>query len=131
MEAATKLEPGPAPCGSCPYRRDVPSGVWHPDEYAKLIAYDQPIAEQPPGCFMCHRQDGKLCAGWVHVTDLDESLAIRLAGAMGRVDETIFDYTTDVPCWSSGTEAAEHGLADVASPSLDAIKVIMKLEKRQ
>ncbi|WP_367277007.1 DUF6283 family protein [Bradyrhizobium sp.] len=21
-------EPAPKPCGSCPYRRDVPSGIW-------------------------------------------------------------------------------------------------------
>ena len=31
----------PKPCASCPYRCDVPSGVWHPDEYAKLEVYDR------------------------------------------------------------------------------------------
>lgn len=25
------------PCETCPYRRDVPSGVWSADEYRKLI----------------------------------------------------------------------------------------------
>jgi hypothetical protein len=28
------------PCPSCPYRKDVPSGVWAPEEYDKLPAYD-------------------------------------------------------------------------------------------
>jgi hypothetical protein len=122
------LVPGPAPCGSCPYRQDVPSGVWSAEEYEKLYAYDRPTAEQPVAMFMCHRQDGKLCAGWCHVTDLDESLAVRFAGAMGKIEPSLLDYTTDVPCWSSGTEAAEHGLRDLDSPSVGAIKIIEKLE---
>jgi hypothetical protein len=107
----------------------VPSGVWHADEYAKLVEYDKDTAEQPVGVFMCHRQDGKLCAGWCHVHDLDTSLAIRLAGAMGKVDPSILDYSTDVPCWSSGTEAAEHGMREIEAPSGKAINVIAKLEK--
>lgn len=29
-------EPSPRLCESCPYRRDVPSGIWDRSEYAKL-----------------------------------------------------------------------------------------------
>lgn len=32
------LKPPKVPCGTCPYRRDVPAGIWHGEEYAKLPA---------------------------------------------------------------------------------------------
>jgi hypothetical protein len=32
--------PAPKPCESCPYRKDVPSGVWSEGEYRKLPQYD-------------------------------------------------------------------------------------------
>lgn len=32
----TKLTPRKTPCASCPYRKDVPSGVWEASEYEKL-----------------------------------------------------------------------------------------------
>lgn len=62
--------PAPKPCASCPYRRDVPSGVWHPDEYTKLRRYDEDTSQQPAGLFICHQTDAendarRVCAGWV------------------------------------------------------------------
>ena len=45
--------PAKSPCGSCPYRQDVPSGVWAASEYEKLPAYDAPETfMQPPGLFI-------------------------------------------------------------------------------
>jgi hypothetical protein len=54
---------GPArnPCGSCPYRKDVPSGVWETLEYEKLPPYDGETFEQPFEAFFCHQQNGRLC----------------------------------------------------------------------
>lgn len=46
--------PAPQPCASCPYRRDVPSGIWAAEEYAKLPAYDADTPFQPPHLFLCH-----------------------------------------------------------------------------
>lgn len=124
--------PAPRPCGSCPYRRDVPSGVWSEDEYEKLPPYDGETWEQPPGAFFCHQQDGRLCAGWVAVHDMAESFGLRMAVLAGLVPahevDAILDYETDVPLFASGAEAAEHGLADLHRPSPKARKTIEKLE---
>jgi hypothetical protein len=126
------LGPASRPCGSCPYRRDVPSGVWAVEEYAKLPRYDQPTADQPMGVFMCHQQDERLCAGWVGCHDMDDSLALRIAArALGpEAVEAVLDYSTDVPLFSSGREAAEHGLADLAAPGPQAARTIDRLARR-
>lgn len=125
--------PAANPCGSCPYRRDVPSGVWDPDEYRKLPEFDRPTFDQPPTVFLCHQQDGRLCAGWTACHDMFDSLGFRIAAAMGRITnvEAVLDYTTDVPLFESGTEAAEHGLRDVAEPDDDARRAIAKLKAKQ
>lgn len=129
------LPPAKNPCGSCPYRVDVPSGVWHPDEYAKLPAYDEDTMAQPYGVFLCHQVTGAACAGWAGCHDMTQSLALRLAIGTGRVDEAtadaILDYTTDVPLFSSGREAAEHGLARVDAPTPDAVRAMDKITRRR
>lgn len=125
------VEPAPSPCGSCPYRRDVPSGVWDGSEYEKLPAYDQPTGEQPIAVFMCHRQDGRACAGWVAVHDMDESLALRLACATGTITdpEAFREYRTSTPTWRSGAEAAAHGLAEIENPGSEARRLGVKLRR--
>lgn len=128
--------PAPRPCGSCPYRRDVPSGVWDESEYAKLPEYDHPeTAYQPPSAFHCHQQDGRLCAGWVAVHDMQESLGFRLFATLGALTpeqvDAIIDYETDVPLFASGAEAAAHGLREVEHPSAKAVKTITRLERRK
>jgi hypothetical protein len=127
--------PAPRPCISCPYRLDVPSGVWAREEYLKLARYDQPTAQQDRGVFLCHQQDGRLCAGWVAVQDMDEMLGIRLACAMGLISDAdldeIRDYTTDVPLHESGTRAAGHGLAELLDPDPAARRMICKLTRRK
>lgn len=129
------LPPAKNPCGSCPYRKDVPSGVWKPEEYEKLPPYDGETFEQPPGLFLCHRQDGHACAGWVATHDMHESLAFRLAclqgvdeGATDEWVDSFLDYTTDVPLFASGQEAHDHGMAEVAKPGPKARKVIDRVK---
>lgn len=129
------LSPASRPCGSCPYRKDVPSGVWANSEYLKLPGYDRPTWDQPTGFFMCHQQDGRACAGWVAVHDMDESMAFRLAAARGDVVEedvdAFLDYATDVPLFASGEEAAAHGLELVDCPPDEAARMITKLSRRR
>jgi hypothetical protein len=112
------------PCATCPYRRDVPSGVWAPEEYAKLPRYDLPTPEQPTGAFGCHQANGHLCSGWAAVHDMDECLSLRLAVSlqwMSQQDyEATLDYATDVPLYSSGKEAFIAGMAHVGDPSPEA-----------
>ena len=127
-------EPASRPCGSCPYRKDVPSGVWAAEEYDKLPAYDLPTSEQPLQTFGCHQQDGRLCAGWVATHDMDNNLSLRIATAMGHIDdetcEAVLNYKTDVELWESGEAAAEHGQKDLDEPSEKAQREIEKLQRK-
>lgn len=127
--------PAPRPCGSCPYRADVPSGVWAAEEYAKLVEYDNETWDQPHGVFMCHQQDGRICAGWCAVHDMDHSMAIRLAAATGQLagDEldAVLEYQTDIRLYPDGASAAAAGLVALRSPSSQAISMIAKLQGRR
>lgn len=121
-----------APCKSCPYRQDVPSGVWAPEEYEKLPTYDGEIIDQLQagalGLFMCHQKDGCLCAGWLATHGTDNLLALRMNGA--KVKDEVWGYKTKVPVWSSGQEACDHGLADIEQPGDQANRVINRLTRK-
>lgn len=125
-----KLRPRKTPCASCPYRKDVPAGVWHRSEYEKLPPYDRDTGSQPPNLFMCHQQDGNLCAGWCAVHG-DESLALRMGVSFGQVDPSAIEYTTDVPLHPSGKAAAEHGMKDYRQPSERAQETIEKIVRKR
>ena len=123
--------PAKSPCGTCPYRPDVPAGIWHESEYEKLPTYDGETGEQVEkgafGLFFCHQSDGHLCAGWVACHDTDHLLALRLH----RVHPSTFTYKSPVPVFASGAEAAEHGLAGIENPSPAALRSIEKLQRRR
>ncbi|MEH0985878.1 DUF6283 family protein [Micromonospora sp. CPCC 205556] len=122
--------PGTSPCGTCPYRRDVPSGVWDASEYAKLADYDAPTALQPAGLFLCHQADRRVCAGWAGCHDGNELLALRLAALQGMSPHEIAairDYTSPVPLFGSGREAAAHGMAGIDAPGPKARRAIERL----
>lgn len=126
--------PAPRPCESCPYRRDVPSGIWDASEYAKLPAYDAETFDQPHGLFQCHQkpagaEDARPCAGWVAVHGPD-LLALRIAVTTNRLDRDVMEYTTDVPLWPTGKAAAEHGMADIEWPAAAAVRTIRKVAAR-
>lgn len=125
--ASCRPGPGKAPCGSCPYRRDVPAGIWEAHEYAKLPPYDRETWEQPFALFFCHQQDGCLCAGWVGCHDTANLLSMRLH----PVAPETFTYESPVSLFASGAEAALHGMSGVASPDIRARQTIAKLERRQ
>lgn len=129
--AATVLDsiakPSAAPCGTCPYRRDVPAGVWDASEYEKLPAYDNETWAQPLVLFFCHQNDGHLCGGWVGCHDTDNLLSLRLH----RVHPDTFAYESSVPLFASGADAARHGLSGVDSPDGRAVAAINKLERRR
>ena len=121
------------PCSGCPYRLDCPSGVWDESEYQKLADYDKETSEQPIGTFLCHDGDRKntVCRGWLDVHDKNHLLALRIAIATGSVDVDILDLPpSDVPTFSSGTEAMAHGLKEINDPSPEAIEMMGKLKKR-
>ena len=117
------------PCPSCPYRRDVPSGIWDSAEYDELPRYDGDVPDQLAAdaahLFHCHSQPENLCAGWAGCHDMDNNLAMRLHHR--RVDPAVFDYTSPVPLFASGAEAAEHGKRDLAAPAPEATRKISQL----
>jgi hypothetical protein len=109
-----------SPCSSCPYRRDVPSGIWAASEYEKLPRYDGETWEQAEagatGLFFCHRTPDFLCAGWTGCHDMDENLAMRLHARRQDVDPEVYDYVSPVLLFDSGAEAAAHGMRDISEP---------------
>lgn len=131
--------PAPRPCQSCPYRRDVPSGVWDTTEYAKLPAYDYPTGEQPLSLFQCHQTDAnsdraRMCAGWAGCHG-EELLSLRLAVVTGQISPATYtaatDYQSPVPLFASGAEAAEHGTADIERPAPSALRAIEKITRQR
>lgn len=125
--------PRPSPCATCPFRRDCPSGVWSEGEYSKLPEYDRPTWGQPPTIFHCHTAPDLACSGWVAVFDMTESLGLRIAVSMGLVTDpgVFYDYTTKVAMFSSGAEAAEHGMRDIENPSPEAMAAVRKIAQQR
>ncbi|MEV3925866.1 DUF6283 family protein [Actinomadura coerulea] len=127
--------PAPSPCTTCPYRRDVPSGIWDASEYGKLPRYDEPTIDQPTRVWRCHTLPLMVCAGWAGCHDGDELLALRIAVMLGAMTpqtaQKVRDYRSPVPLFTSGAEAAAHGLRDLDNPSPQARAAIAKIELRQ
>jgi hypothetical protein len=125
------LEVRPEPCATCPFRRSVPAGVWAEKEYASLEAYDGPTGEQAVnggvGVFYCHSTPDLVCGGWAAVCGNRDSFALRLAAAHGHDVTAVLDYTTTVPLFASGHEAAEHGRSGIAEPGEDARAAVAKV----
>lgn len=120
------------PCASCPYRKDVPSGIWMKEEYDKLPAYDGDVPDQlmkgAIGVFMCHQRDGNLCAGWLACHGARNLLGMRLQAK--HADSKVWGYKTDVPVFGSGAEAREHGMRDIAKPGPKAKRLVSKLVEK-
>lgn len=121
-----------APCKSCPYRKDVPSGVWAEEEYEKLPLYDGEIIDQftkgGRGLFLCHQKDNNVCAGWLATHGTDNLLALRMQGHL--VKEEVWDYESPIPVFASGAEAAAHGMAEIDEPSEQASKIVSRLSRK-
>ena len=118
------------PCETCPYRRDVASGVWAAHEYAKLPDYDKPTGEQPIAAFYCHTSPDFLCNGWAichqsrgHAFQL---LALRFAVLFDS--EPIVIPAPVLPLFKSGAEAARHGMKQIERPTRRAASAIRKIE---
>jgi len=118
-----ELHARPEPCEFCPYRRDVPSGVWSKEEYDKLEEYDRPTWAQPMTWFGCHAQPNFACHGWAAVhgpqSDGSELMARRLLWF--EIPERV------VPLFRSGREAARHGRARIKHPSRAARDAVARL----
>jgi hypothetical protein len=131
-EPITGATAAPRPCATCPYRRNVPSGIWDPSEYVKLCRYDGDTAYQDIAAFHCHRDPDDLCAGWLGHRDPVDLLAVRIGLLRGTIDPAALEYSTDVELFASGAEAAEHGLTDIETPgqfARDAMAKLLRLRR--
>lgn len=128
------LPPSPNPCSSCPYRRDIPSGVWSEEDYEKLRGYDKETHDQfGIGMFQCHQNDAdddraRLCGGWTAVHG-PESLALRLAVVTGELPGSVMSYETKVPLFGSGNEAADYGEEEIDCPGEEAEAMMAKITR--
>jgi hypothetical protein len=112
-------------CLACPYRRDVPSGVWAAQEYEKLAEYDRETYDQPMGAFHCHATPEVICHGWTVVHGRQDYEHEPIAFRMWGIDpDSVEEHT---PLFSSGTEACEHGKHDILHPSPEAREVVARL----
>jgi len=113
------------PCSTCPYRTDVPSGVWAHDTYELLRPYDLPTPDQPFAAFGCHATPTHFCHGWaiVHTTRGNEFdlLSLRVIPARVEIPPPF------VPLFASGNEAADWGQRDIGDPSPEAQAAVDKL----
>lgn len=116
-------------CSACPYRRDVPSGVWEPHEYDKLPPYDADTFAQPFAAFACHASPHALCHGWAVCHSQRghryELVALRILGI--SADDV---PAASVPLFTSGFEAREHGQRDTLRPSPEAVEVVERLTRK-
>lgn len=118
------------PCGTCPYARRTPLGIWDASEYEKLPAYDE--GGMALGIFLCHQTNatGKptVCRGWLSVAA--DSIAVRLAIIQGQITPEQRDAPPLVELYGSGVEAAEAGLAGVERPGVKARQAITRLVRK-
>lgn len=117
------------PCISCPYRCDVPSGLWSAEEYDKLPPYDEELIYQPYAVFSCHATPDHLCHGWA-VVGGERMLALRIYAATHEEFDPYDIPEPIVPLFKSHTAAAEHGRAEIDAPSRDARTAIRRLLRK-
>lgn len=130
--------PATRPCESCPYRTDVPPGVWAADEYRKLPGYDAPTPFQPVGVFLCHLyglgDQQRVCAGWAGCHDGEHLLSLRIAERDQKLTpeqvDQIIEYQSPVPLFGSGAAAARHGCSGVTAESIAVGDKIERTRRR-
>ena len=121
------------PCGTCPYSRSTPVGVWYKLEYDNLLAMEH---DQIGKVFGCHLGDGTVCRGWLadqKRRDLP-SIALRLAlcmdkeGKLGEALEAVDENDPDL--YDSINEMIEAN-AEVPFPVTDPkARKLRKLKRR-
>ena len=91
------------PCGNCPYRKDAPLAHWNIDEFKKTLDAEADIIGS---AFMCHKQNGSICVGYLMNQDERDfpSNALRLTFIKHGVDR---EYLDALYCKSERFETIE------------------------
>lgn len=91
------------PCGNCPYRKDAPLAHWHIEEFQKVLDAEK---SQCGSVFLCHKQNGSICVGFL-INQIERnlpSIALRLALSNHGVDR---HYLDSISCKSEMFESVE------------------------
>lgn len=78
------------PCGNCPYRTDAPLKHWHKEEFRKVVESE---ADYMGSTFLCHKQNGSMCIGWLMKQDERNlpSLMLRISLSKHNVTREYLD----------------------------------------
>ncbi len=102
----------PRPCGQCPWRRDVPVGVFPAEAYriSAPTAYD--MAASTFACHMAGREGLSTCAGFA-LRHRDHNMVFRLAGLMGKTQRLQAVTDGGLPLYPTYREmAVANGVAE-------------------
>lgn len=84
------------PCAKCPYRKDAPLRLWHPDEFRNLLRQD---ADPMNGrLFGCHndgkkpKEEQRPCVGWLLDQKRRGTPSIQLRLALMRNEKAVMMY---------------------------------------
>jgi len=73
------------PCPECPWRTDVPTGVFPAEAFRHSARTAADMAESLFGCHMAGPETPQTCAGFL-LRNAEHNLAVRIAIASGRID---------------------------------------------
>jgi hypothetical protein len=103
------------PCAQCPWRRDVPTGVFPAEAFriSASTAYDQ--AMEMFACHMSGVDRMSTCAGFL-LSNAHHNLGVRFATLSGKIDLT--QVESHVPLYGSYREMAEANGVEPRDPVL-------------
>lgn len=86
------------PCGNCPYRKDAPLGLWHPENLDRLAQSEREMMGATYGCHATIKApDPSVCAGWLLMQKEHGVPSIALRLCLMQDDEALacFEAVTD------------------------------------
>lgn len=75
------------PCEQCPWRKDVPTGVFPEQAYRESAPTSYDMAQSTFACHMSGAENPATCAGFL-LRHADNNLSVRLSLMTGRIDLT-------------------------------------------
>jgi hypothetical protein len=108
------------PCEQCPWRKDVPTGVFPPEAFRTSAPTSYDMSDSTFACHMSGQSNPRTCAGFLmrHAT---HNLSVRLSGMMGRIN---MDEVTDggFPLYPTYREMAIANGVDPSDPVLAQVR---------
>ncbi len=110
-----------SPCANCPYRKDAPLAHWAQEEFEKVLNAE---TEMMGAVFMCHKQNGSACIGFVMNQDERDfpSIALRVDLIKNKVNR---EYLDSLSCKSEMFESVEE-MCEANFPGLTSGREIVK-----